>query len=142
MERATRERRTSRRVFSIRAVIGLVTGALALTLVLAPAASAGPPASGSPLTQRCDDSVRVFLHGGGGIALWEVTTEVTPHPNYLIKTLDLDISVNGGPVFHVTRSFGNKTGHGDPFTCTFVEHFTDNKGNEGVAYGVSVKVPI
>ena len=38
MERATRERRTSRRVFSIRAVIGLVTGALALTLVLAPAA--------------------------------------------------------------------------------------------------------
>ena len=145
MDRATRERRTPRRMFSIRSMMGLVTGALALTLVLVPAASAVPKDPNStPVAQDCEGStgVRIFLHPGVGKALWEVTAEATPDPNYLIKVLEHDEYVNGQYVGHFTYSFGNKTGLGDTFRCTFYETFTDPDGNFIEVYGTSYKVAV
>lgn len=146
MDCAPRERRTPRRMLSIRAVIGLVTGALAFMLVLAPAASAVPQDPNStPVPQDCEGStgVRVFLHPGAGIALWEVTVEeVTPDPNYLLKTRELDVYINGEFTGHFVDSFGHKTGLGETFVCTFEESFTDPDGNLVEIFGTSYRVPI
>ncbi|HEY3023017.1 MAG TPA: hypothetical protein VGK11_05215 [Actinomycetota bacterium] len=145
MDRATRERRTPRRMFSIRSMTGLVAGALALSLVLVPAASAVPQDPNStPVSQDCEGStgVRIFLHPGAGKALWEVTAEATPDPNYLIKVLEHDEYVNGQYIGHFTYSFGNKTGLGDTFRCTFYETFTDPDGNFIEVFGTSYKVAV
>lgn len=128
----------------IRAVVGLVTGALAFMLVVAPAASAVPQDPNStPVPQDCEGSTRVFLHPGAGIALWEVTVEdVTPDPNYLLKTRELDVYINGEFIEHIVDSFGHKTGLGETFTCTFYETFTDPDGNLIEVFGTSDKVPV
>jgi hypothetical protein len=145
MDRATRERRMPRRMFSIRSMISLVTGVLALMLVVVPAASAVPQDPNSmAVSQDCEGSTgaRVFLHPGVGDALWEVTAEATPDPNYLIKVLEHDEYVNGQYIGHFTYSFGNKTGLGDTFRCTFYETFTDPDGNFIEVYGTSYKVAV
>ena len=145
MNRAPRERRAPRRMFSIRSKVGLVAGALALTLVVVPAASAVPQDPNStPVSQDCEGStgVRIFLHPGVGKALWEVTAEATPNPNYLIKVLEHDEYVNGQYIGHFTSRFGNKTGLGDTFRCTFYETFTDPDGNLIEVYGTSYKVAV
>ena len=145
MDRATRERRARRRIFSIRSMMGLVTGALALMLVVVPAASAVPQDPNStPVSQDCEGStgVRIFLHPGLGDILWEVTAEATHDPNYLIKVLEHDEYVNGQYIGHFTYSFGNKTGLGDTFRCTFYETFTDPDGNFIEVYGTSYKVAV
>jgi hypothetical protein len=131
-------------MLSIRAVIGLVTGALAFMLVVAPAASAVPQdPNATPVEQDCDGELRVFLRPGSGIALWDVTVEdVTPDPNYLLKTRELDVYVNGVLTEQIVDSFGNKTGLGETFTCTFSESFTDPVGNLIVIVGTSEKVPV
>ena len=135
-----------RRMLWIRAVIGLVTGALAFMLVVAPPASAVPQDPNStPVPQDCEGSTepRVFLHPGAGIALWEVTFEdVTPDPKYLLKTREVDIYINGQFIGHFVDSFGNKTGLGETFTCTFYETFTDPDGNLVEVFGTSYKVPV
>ena len=144
MDCAARERRTPRRMLSIRAVIGLVTGTLAFMLVMAPAASAVPQdPNAMPVPQDCGGELRVFLRPGAGIPLWEVTFEdVTPDPNYLLKTRELDVYVNGELIEQVVDSFGNKTGLGETFTCTFSESFTDPDGNLFEVFGTSEKVPV
>jgi hypothetical protein len=144
MDCATRERRTPRRMLSIRAMIGLVTGALAFMLGVAPAASAVPQdPNATPVEQDCDGELRVFLRPGSGIALWDVTVEdVTPEPNYLLKTRELDVYVNGVLTEQIVDSFGNKTGLGETSTCTFSESFTDPDGNLIVIVGTSEKVPV
>lgn len=144
MDCATRERRMPRRMLSIRAVIGLVTGALAFMFVLAPAASAVPQdPNATPVEQDCDGELRVFLRPGNGIALWDVTAEdVTPDPNYLLKTRELDVYVNGDLIAQIDDSFGNKTGLGETSTCTFYESFTDPDGNLIEIFGTSEKVPV
>jgi hypothetical protein len=145
MDCALRERRTRRRIPSIRIVIGLVT-ALALMIVLAPAASAVPnDPNATPVPQDCEGStgVRVFLHPGAAPVLWEVTSEdVTPDPNYLIKSVERDVFVNGEFIGHSITSLGNKTGLGETFVCTFVETFTDPDGNLVQIFGTSYKVPV
>jgi hypothetical protein len=144
MDCAARERRTPRRMLWIRAAIGLVTGALAFMLVVAPAASAVPQDPNStPVLQDCGGELRVFLRPGAGIALWEVTFEdVTPDPNYLIKTREIDVYVNGELIEHFVDSFGNKTGLGETSTCTFSESFTDPDGNLIEVFGTSDRVPV
>ena len=145
MDCAARERRTPRRMLSIRAMIGLVMGALAFMLVVAPAASALPQdPNATPVPQDCDGELRVFLRPGGGIALWDVTVEdVTPDPNYLLKTREVDVYINGQFIGHFVDSFGNKTGLGETFTCTFSESFTDPvTGNLIEVFGTSEKVPV
>jgi hypothetical protein len=144
MDCAARERRTPRRMLSIRAVIGLVTGALAFMLVVAPAASAVPQdPNATPVPQDCDGELRVFLRPGAGIALWDVTVEdVIPDPNYLLKTRELDVYVNGELTAQLVDSFGNKTGLGETSTCTFSESFTDPDGNLVEVFGTSEKVPV
>jgi hypothetical protein len=83
------------------------------------------------------------LAPGAGIALWEVTVEdVTPDPNYLIKTRELDVYINGQFIGHFVDSFGNKTGLGETFTCTFYETFTDPDGNLIEVFGTSDRVPV
>ncbi|HYT79035.1 MAG TPA: hypothetical protein VEQ37_07225 [Actinomycetota bacterium] len=86
--------------------------------------------------------MRVFLHPGLGDILWEVTAEATHDPNYLIKVLEHDEYVNGQYIGHFTYSFGNKTGLGDTFRCTFYETFTDPNGNFIEVYGTSYKVAV
>jgi hypothetical protein len=43
---------------------------------------------------------------------------------------------------HFVDSFGNKTGLGETFTCTFYETFTDPDGNLVEVFGTSYKVPV
>ena len=146
MDCAASERRTPRRMLRNRAVIGLVTGALPFMLVVAPAASAVPQdPNATPVPHDCEGSTepRVFLRPGAGIALWDVTVEdVTPDPNYLLKTREIDVYVNGELIDQVVDSFGNKTGLGETFTCTFYESFTDPDGNLIEVFGTSEKVPV
>ena len=55
MNRAIRMSTRPRRTFSIRTVMGLATGVLALTL-LSPVAASAEPNSGIPLEQDCEGS--------------------------------------------------------------------------------------
>jgi hypothetical protein len=142
--RATRERRTSRRMLSIPATIGLVTAMAALTLLLAPAALSVPKGPNVTVVQQaCDGGTWVtYLHPGTGKALWDVTTEVvTNGPNALIKAIDQEIFVNGESIGVFSFRFGNKTGLGDSFTCTYVESFTAPNGDAIEVHGTSYKVP-
>jgi hypothetical protein len=125
-------------------VIGLVTGALVFMLVVAPAASAVPQdPNATPVEQDCDGELRVFLRPGAGIVLWDVTVEdVTPDPNYLLKTRELDVYRNGVLIEQIVDSFGNKTGLGETSTCTFSESFTDPDGNFIEIFGTSERVPV
>jgi len=144
MNRAIRMSTKPRRTFSIRTVMGLATGVLAITL-LSPVAASAEPNSGIPLEQDCEDSsgVRVFQHPGSGRVLWELTSgDVTNGPNYLIKNLEIDVYVDGVFLLHDSLAYGKKTGLGEAFVCTFEEHFTAANGAPGVAYGTSYKVAI
>jgi hypothetical protein len=113
-------------------------------LVVAPAASAVPQdPNATPVLQDCGGELRVFLRPGAGIALWDVTVEdVTPDPNYLLKTREIDVYRNGELIEQFVDSFGNKTGLGETFTCTFSESFTDPDGNLIEVVGTSEKVPV
>jgi hypothetical protein len=130
-------------------VTGLASGVFALILVMGSTASAIPQDPNStPVPQDCDsdptDWESVFLHPGAGRVLWDVTDEdaVTPGANYLIQALELDVYVNDELVREFDSTYGEKTGLGDSFVCTFVETFTAPNGDEVVVYGTSWKVAI
>ena len=145
----SRTRRTPRRMVSIRMVTGLASGVLALIFVMGSTASAVPQDPNStPVPQDCDsdptDFESVFLHPGAGRVLWDVTDEdeVTPGANYLIQAVELDVYVNGELVDRFGATYGNKTGRGDTFVCTFVETGTTPNGDSLVVYGTSWKVAL
>jgi len=117
----------------------------ALTLLLAPAAALGYPQDpfAVPVNQECEGTtgVIVFIHPGAGTALWDITTEdVTNGPNHLIKEVFGEVFKDGVSIGTFHRSFGNKTGQGDPIRCTFTEDFTFPDGDLGQVVAVSYHV--
>ena len=115
----------------------------ALTLLLAPASALGLPQdpNATAVTQYCDGSAVaiVFIHpGGAGTALWDITTEdVTNGPNRLIKEVSGEVFKNDVLIGTFLRSFGNKTGQGEPIRCEFTENFTFPDGTAGRVEAVS-----
>ena len=115
----------------------------ALTLLLAPAAALGLPQdpNATAVTQYCDGSAVaiVFIHpGGAGTALWDITTEdVTNGPNRLIKEVSGEVFKDDVLIGTFLRSFGNKTGQGEPIRCEFTESFTFPDGTAGRVVAVS-----
>jgi hypothetical protein len=114
----------------------------ALTLLLAPGAALGLPQdpNAHAVTQYCDGSAVaiVFIHPGAGTALWDITTaDVTSGPNHLIKEVSGEVFKNDVLIGTFLRSFGNKTGQGEPIRCVFTENFTFPDGAAGRVEAVS-----
>ncbi len=115
----------------------------ALALLLAPASALGLPRdpNTTAVTQYCDGSAVaiVFIHpGGAGTALWDITAEdVTNGPNHLIKEVSGEVFKDDVLIGTFLRSFGNKTGQGEPIRCEFTENFRFPDGSAGRVEAVS-----
>ena len=130
-----------RRVGSTRRLTLALMGT-AFALLLAPAAASAVPQDPNSVavTQYCDGSAVaiVFIHPGAGTALWDITTEdVTNGPNRLIKEVSGKVFKDDVLIGTFLRSFGNKTGQGEPIRCEFTENFTFPDGTAGRVEAVS-----
>jgi len=127
-----------------RRLISLLATATIVGAATMPSASAVPQdPNGTVLAQECAAGTGsiVTLRPGAGKALWDVTTEVVSKaPSYLIKSIVLDIYVNGEFIGTDTFLFGNKNGVGDIVTCTFTETFTTPEGDLVEIFGSGERV--
>lgn len=112
-------------------------------MLLVPAAL-GAPANAKLVPVECEGSaLTMVLVPGTGKPLWDASIEnLSNGPNYLIKLLTQEVFVNGQSTGVATFSFGNRTGQGEPITCSYEEHFVDPRtGAQVDVYGTVSLVP-
>ena len=120
-------------IHCLRVTVGVIAGALMLNLVLTSAALAVPQDPKSfEVTLDCEglDDLIVVVHPGIGRPLWDVSSaEVSNEPNYLIKSVDQDVYIDGVFIGSFSYRFGNKFGVGTPIKCTYQESLIDADGH-------------
>jgi hypothetical protein len=120
------------------ATLGLVQGLLMFCMESAHAAPIDSPQA-VVVQADCEGLGTVLvLHPGIGKPMWDVSSaEVTGGPDYMIKSIDEDVYMNGDFIGSFTYSFGNRVGQGESIRCTFYETFIDDGGNLIEVYGVA-----
>ena len=111
----------------------VLTAVVSGSFVLTSAALAVPQDPKSfEVTLDCEglDDLIVVVHPGIGRPLWDVSSaEVSNKPNYLIKSVDQDVFVDGVFIGSFSYRFGNKFGVGTPIKCTYQESLIDADGH-------------
>ena len=127
----------------MRRFTALLATCVGLTLFVP--AALGVPANATLVPVECEGSslTMVLVPNGPSKALWDASVEdLSNGPNYLIKQITQEIFVDGQSIGVATYLFGNRTGQGEPITCSYEEHFIDPRtGAQVDVYGTSFLVP-